>query len=111
MYQIVSEDPDDASIRVMQQSKFAPGLMVATPAALAALEAVGCSTTTLLARHLAGDWGDVPPEDARMNNTALECGGRLLSNYTLAPNVHIWIISENYPGPENSTSLILPEEY
>jgi hypothetical protein len=34
-----------------------------------------------LARHAAGDWGELCPEDRRANDDALQAGGRLLSVY------------------------------
>jgi lipocalin len=111
MYQTLNEDPDSPLARALRQPKFPPGQILATPGALAALEMAGCPVATLLARHYTGDWGDVPPEDARMNDAAVECGGRLLSSYALTSDVRIWVISTNYEGPENSTSVLLPSEY
>jgi len=48
-------------------NRFNPGQVVATPGALAALEASGESLSDYLTRHLSGDWGDVDAEDAREN--------------------------------------------
>jgi len=42
---------------------FTLGQVVATPGALAALEASGESLFDYVARHLSGDWGDVDSED------------------------------------------------
>src|SRR5450759_977728 len=50
-----------------QVNRFNPGQVVATPGALAALEASGESLSDYLTRHLSGDWGDVDAEDAREN--------------------------------------------
>jgi hypothetical protein len=40
------------------EQKFQPGRIVATPGALAALEASGEAPVGYLARHITGDWGD-----------------------------------------------------
>lgn len=88
--------------------RFPLGQVVATPGALSVLEARGLSAFDLLARHQAGDWGDVPPEDARANELALQRGYRLLSSYTLAPGLRIWVITES---DRAATTVLLPSEY
>lgn len=108
MYQLIQSDPDSPDGRVVLSPKFSPGEVVATPAALAALQEHEVSPLTLLARHLSGDWGDVPAEDAQLNNRGLECGDRLLSSYNLGGDVRIWIISE---WDRSVTTLLLPSEY
>jgi len=64
-------------------NRFNPGQVVATPAALAALEASGESLSGYPARHLSGDWGEVDAADTRENELSLTHGWRLLSVYTL----------------------------
>jgi hypothetical protein len=81
---------------------------VATPGALAALEASGESLFDYLARHLSSDWGEVDAEDARENELSLENGWRLLSAYTLKNGTKIWVITE---ADRSSTCVLLPEEY
>lgn len=61
-----------------------------------------------LARHTAGDWGEVPPEDACANDEALLVGERLLSAYRLRASTKLWIITE---ADRSSTCILLPEEY
>ena len=57
-----------------QASKFEIGEVVATPAALAALQAIGQTLPNLLARHQAGDWGDVADQVRSVNERGLvEC--------------------------------------
>jgi hypothetical protein len=82
--------------------------VVATPGALAALEASGESLSDYLTRHLSGDWGDVDAEDARENELSLKRGWRLLSAYTLKSGTKIWVITE---ADRSSTCILLPEEY
>jgi len=81
-----------------------------TPAALDLLAAAGISPVALLARHLAGDWGDVPPEDARENALSLREGFRIVSSYPVGddPADRVWIITE---ADRSATLLLLPDEY
>jgi len=87
---------------------FNPGRVVATPGALQALEDNNILSLDLLSRHLIGDFGDVPEEDAAANRQALKDGSRLLSSYPLASGARVWIITE---ADRSSTTFLLPEEY
>ena len=87
---------------------FSLGQVVATPGALAALEEAGEEPVTYLARHLAGDWGEVCEEDAKENEFSVENGFRILSAYTISTGVKIWIITE---ADRSATTILLPEEY
>ena len=89
-------------------NRFTPGQVVATPGALAALEASGESLLTYLERHLSGDWGDVSYSDVYENEYALAHDLRLLSSYKLKSGQRIWIITE---ADRSSTCVLLPEEY
>ena len=60
---------------------FTLGQVVATPGALAALEKAGQQPGDFLARHVSGDWGEVPSEDIKENEFSLKHGFRLLSAY------------------------------
>ena len=84
------------------------GQVVATPGALAALEKAGQQPGDFLARHVSGDWGDVPPDDSKENELSLQHGFRLLSVYLLNPGVKLWVITE---ADRSSTCILLPEEY
>jgi hypothetical protein len=59
-------------------------------------------------RHLNGDWGDIPAEDARANQAALRDGDRLLSAYQVTSEARVWIITES---DRSATTVLLPEEY
>ena len=87
---------------------FPLGDLVATPGALSILEKNGVVPMRLISRHMKGDWGDVPPDDAAANTDALRIGARVLSSYTLPDRARIWIITE---ADRSSTTLLLPEEY
>lgn len=88
--------------------RFSAGQIVATPGALAAMQAHGCLPLDLLRRHLSGDWGTVPSEDAQANEQALKYGDRLLSSYLIAPGVVIWLITE---ADRRSSAFLEPSEY
>lgn len=84
------------------------GEVVATPGALDELERQQVLPIALLSKHLRGDWGSVSADDALANDYALKDGDRLLSSYTIAANVRIWIITE---ADRSVTTLMLPSEY
>ena len=87
---------------------FPLGQIVATPGALAALEASRQSPSDLLRRHVHGDWGCVDDEDRESNELALQDGSRIISAYMLDTDQKLWIITE---ADRSSTCLLLPEEY
>jgi hypothetical protein len=93
--------------------KFDPGSLPATPQALVALERHNKNLQELLRRHLAGDWGDLGDDDRRLNDLALIDGSRLLSSYTIADDLTVWIITEatDDAGNRLSTTVLLPSQY
>lgn len=95
---------------VEQQTKllFSPGQIVSTPGALEAMSMIQCLPMDLLFRHLTGDWGSIPAEDAKANQTALENGWRIMSSYVLGNDIKIWLITE---ADRSVTTFLLPEEY
>jgi hypothetical protein len=88
--------------------RFELGLVVATPGALEVLGNLEVSPSELIERHAAGDWGDVPTEDARENELALERGFRVVSSYPLSGGIRVWVITE---ADRSSTCILLPSEY
>jgi hypothetical protein len=99
-----NETPSDADNSTV---RFPIGQLVATPSALRLLELHGILPLRLIARHIHGDWGNVPPEDAALNNEALKYGSRILSSYQVG-NERVWIITE---ADRSSTTILLPDEY
>jgi len=93
--------------------KFQLGQVVATPAALKAIEDAGQDPGFFLDKHAAGDWGEVDAGDKRANEDALVSGDRLLSAYLTLKNVRLWIITEaeDDQGNRAATTLLLPEQY
>ena len=89
-------------------TRFTLGQTYATPGALAELQRSHTSPAELLARHVSGDWGDVPAEDVAENELSIEHGFRIISAYPLASGGRLWIITE---ADRSATTLLLPREY
>ena len=87
---------------------FALGRMVATPGALAAIEAADQIPLDFLVRHARGDWGTICEEDRRENELALKKGFRLMSVYKTNAGATIWVITE---ADRSATTILLPAEY
>lgn len=84
------------------------GRLAITPAAAAALQRHRLSALPLLARHCAGDWGDVATHDWAANDHAVEVGARVLSAYRLPDGAPLWIITE---GDRSVTTILTPDDY
>jgi len=87
---------------------FPLGQIVATPAALEAIEEAGQTPADFLARHAAGDWGGVSPDDAQENELSLKEGYRLMSVYWTAKEEKLYLITE---ADRSATTMLLPDEY
>jgi hypothetical protein len=61
----------------------------------------------LLARHAAGDWGELCTFDRHQNEIALREGLRVLSSYPVERE-YVWVITE---ADRSVTTILLPEEY
>jgi hypothetical protein len=59
---------------------FPLGRVVATPGAIALMEAARIDPVQLLQRHQSGDWGDLDAEDQRENDYAVDRRLRSLSS-------------------------------
>jgi hypothetical protein len=97
----------------MTGTNFPLGQLAATPGAIEALKESGQTPGFFLARHAAGDWGDVDKGDWRLNDEALADGGRLLSAYRTLKGKKLWVITEaaDDDGKRAVTTLLLPDEY
>ena len=112
---MISLNPDESplhqpsSLRAPLASRplFKLGQIVATRGVLAHLEHHGIAADPHLKRHVFGDWGMVPPEDARANCLAVQRGARILSSYDIAGQ-RVWVITE---ADRSVTTLLFPEEY
>jgi hypothetical protein len=87
---------------------FPPGKILITDGAAKLLYAKPEAASSLVMRHLRGDWGDMDAHDRQVNNEALRDGFRLFSQYTLLSGARIWIITE---ADRSATTILLPEEY
>jgi hypothetical protein len=89
-------------------SNFPLGQVVMTRNALGTLPSDDVQAA--LARHAAGDWGDVCEEDRQENELSLKEGFRLFSVYhtTETPPRKFWIITE---ADRSATTVLLPEDY
>ena len=83
------------------------GKVVATPGALKLLSEIGEDPFGYIARHAAGDWGDLCAFDRRQNEIALRDGYRILSSYDFTAG-RVWIITE---ADRSITTILLPEDY
>ena len=83
------------------------GRIVTTPGALKLLSDIEEDPFGYIARHAAGDWGNLCAFDRRQNQIALRDGYRVLSSYEV-PAGRVWIITE---ADRSVTTILLPEEY
>ena len=88
------------------KTKFELGQVVATPGALKDVSPLECGDA--LARHAAGDWGDVCEEDWEENEFSLTRRLRLLSVWHTEDGTKFWVITE---ADRSVTTVLLPEEY
>lgn len=94
-------------------TRFNLGHISATPAALTAIADAGQTAQEFLARHAAGDWGEVDQHDRRANDRALADGSRILSAYRTSRGERLWVITEaiDDAGVRATTTILLPDEY
>jgi hypothetical protein len=105
---------------------FPLGQVVATPGALELMRITETSPLLLIARHVAGDWGECHPDDVQVNNDAVRDGFRVMSVYRLplmdkqegqqeasrptaiTEDDRVWVITE---ADRSVTTILLPAEY
>lgn len=85
--------------------KFEPGKILMTPGVKANF--TDDFVHKCLNRHLAGDWGDVCPDDATANDEALQYANRIISAYN-SNGSKLYIITE---ADRSATTCLLPSEY
>ena len=87
---------------------FELGHVVATAGAAA----LNVDFAPYLARHAAGDWGELDAFDRRQNNLVVKEGLRILSAYDVpvggGETERLWIITE---ADRSTTTVLLPSEY
>ncbi len=88
------------------QAKFPLGQVVITANAAQHLDSTAVSQA--IRRHAAGDWGDIPPEDAADNDWALTQGvGGFMSAYGTGA-IRFWVITE---ADRSVTTILMPDDY
>jgi hypothetical protein len=87
---------------------FQPGRILATPAALRAMQEAGATPCDYLRRHLTGSWGIVSNAGQHANDYAVREGGRILSLHRLKDCTKIWVITE---ADRSATNILLPTEW
>ena len=73
--------------------KFEAGEVVVTPAAAGALESHGHTVADLLARHQAGDWGDVSDQLRSVNDRGLAERFNLQSVFVVAEGQRVVVVT------------------
>lgn len=93
--------------------KLSLGRVVATPAAIEAMQESGQLPLLFLLRHARGDWGELNESDKRINDESLKSGSRVLSAHRTLKGVRLWVITEaiDENGQRPATTILLPEEY
>ena len=93
---------------LIQNPLFHLGDVVATPAALNAMQSCDVTPAQLLQLHVSGNWGSVCEEDALANDAAVHNGERILSSYRIGEYTRVWVITEY---DRSVTTILLPSEY
>ena len=86
--------------------KFSPGRIVITANAQAQVPRE--DVLAALKRHLRGDWGELPAQDAHENERSLLQGCRLLFAYRTSKGLQFWILTES---DRSVTTILLPKDY
>ena len=86
---------------------FPLGQVVATPGAIALMEAARIDPGQLLQRHQSGDWGDLDEHDQHENDYGVERWLRIFSAYGQPPD-RLWVITE---ADRSVTTILRPDEY
>ncbi len=89
------------------EALFDLGQMVVTPGAIEAAQNIRRHPIQLIARHVEGEWGDLPSEDIAENDFALQRGFRIFSAYNIE-NAKFYVITE---WDRSVTTVLLPFEY
>ncbi len=98
--------PDTFGILIVSQQKFNLGQIVITTNADTVLPPEEVKTGLL--RHRRCDWGDVCPEDRKVNERGVLEQGMILSSYQSSKGVKFWVITD--PG-HDITTVLLPDDY
>src|SRR5262249_44308668 len=100
-------------IAPIRKPLFELGQVVATPAALKAIEESGDGTGDFLTRHAFGDWGNLFDEERERNNFAVRTDGHLVSAVGRGTGVTIRAATAaaDASGQRPTTTILLPGEH
>ncbi len=98
--------PQPVLVHAVPLARFRLGRITVTPNALQTLSE--CDILTAIARHQAGDWGQVEGRDWEANDRAVSQRGRVLSTYSNKNGTKFWVITE---ADRSVTTILLPEDY
>jgi len=100
-------------IAPIRKPLFELGQVVATPAALKAIEESGDEAGDFLNRHAFGDWGSVFDEERQRNDAAVRTGGPLVSEYRTGNGIKIRLVTAaaDRSGRRTTTTILLPAEF
>ena len=87
---------------------FPLGQVVATPAALKAIEQCEHTPLHYILRHQRLEQGALGASDWQQNKDAIENESRVFSSFELPTKQKVWIITE---WDRSLTTLLLPDEY
>ena len=88
---------------------FPLGHLVCTSGAMDLMTRTGTTVSSLLKRHLYGDWGKRCESDKQANDLAVTNGTRILSAYLLGEQQEkLWLITE---ADRSATTFLTPDEY
>jgi len=93
--------------KLLTAAKFPLGEVVMTQGIVTLTKGHALQLFEYLAKHKAGDWGDLSDDDKAQNDLAVNSKLRILSAYE-TPGGKIWIITE---ADRSSTCILLPSEY
>ena len=86
---------------------FELGQIVVTRGAADKTQDIQRHPVQLIARHVEGEWGNLPPEDIKENELSLAKGYRLFSAYNIE-DARFYVITE---WDRSATTVLLPQEY
>ena len=87
-------------------AKFRIGRIVTTPEVLDTVPPA--EIRTAITRHQAGDWGDIPEDDKRINERSLVDGSQIVSAYHSAKKRKFLLVTE---ADRRTTTVLLPGQY
>jgi len=99
-------------MQTQTRKTFTLGQIVSTPGAIELLKECKQTPLEFLARHIQCDWSECNPDDAKLNEQALEDHSRIMSVYKTSNGEKLWIVTEIIDEDGNfATTLLLPSEW